>query len=345
MKTKQIISLILAVCLVSGAVSAYAATAGGADDPLISKSYADNDYPSIVLGEPLQMMKDSMAALEYKLKSAVNGTDYTSVSAGGSLTVSSGGSFTFLSGAGRVTRLSGTLIDVTDGTTVSSGQALTAMHRYVSGGSSSANISVSSSSRVSTMGSVAVKSAAMPFTDVPSTEWYYEYVLYSYANGFIEGKSPTSFAPKDNLTVAEAIKLSACMHQLYNTGFVSLTDAAGAAWYTTYVEYAKTNGIVTKTYSNYNAYIARDEFVSVFYSALPTSEYPEKNSVADNAIPDVKLTSNYAAQIYAFYRTGILDGNDAIGTFNPGANILRSEVTAIMTRMFEKDMRLSFTLQ
>ena len=47
-----------------------------------------------------------------------------------------------------------------------------------------------------------------------------------------------SFAPKDNLTYAEAIKLAACMHQLYTTGKIKFgTDNP---WYKPYVTYCET---------------------------------------------------------------------------------------------------------
>ena len=134
------------------------------------------------------------------------------------------------------------------------------------------------------------------------------------------------------------------MHQLYRDGVVTLVNGTDV-WYGSYVSYAMQNGIISKTHSNYDAFINRDEFVSIFHAALPDREFTEKNTVSDGAIPDVKMTDSYAADIYSFYRAGILNGKDAKGSFLPGDNILRSEVTAIITRMFEKDQRVSITLQ
>jgi hypothetical protein len=191
------------------------------------------------------------------------------------------------------------------------------------------------------MGNVVIMNGTMSFEDVAASAWYYEYVLYAFTNGFIEGYSPTSFLPEGKLTVAEAIKLAACMHQLYNTGSVTLANSEQGPWYGTYLEYAALNGIVSKTYQNYNVQITRSEFVAIFYAALPAKEYDVKNAVADNAIPDVKMSNSNSAQIYAFYRAGILDGVDSVGTFTPSESITRSQVTAIMTRMFEKSMRIS----
>ena len=96
---------------------------------------------------------------------------------------------------------------------------------------------------------------------------------------------------------------------------------------------------------SYDQKISRSEFVAIFYAALPTSEYSQINTVADNKIPDLKLTAANATQIYTFYRAGILTGSDASGTFYPNNNIKRSEVAAILTRMFEADARKSITLQ
>jgi hypothetical protein len=67
--------------------------------------------------------------------------------------------------------------------------------------------------------------------------------------------------------------------------------------------------------------------------------------VADNAIPDVKMGDKYADEIYEFYRAGILTGNDAAGTFAPDSNIKRSEVAAILIRMFDVSARQSVTLK
>lgn len=345
MKIKRVMSLLLALCLVCGlSFSLAAGSAGSASDPLISKSYIDDTYPALVLGDPIEMLKNSMVVLEYKLNQKTSGlTQYTAPS-GGAIVVSSGGSFVFLSGTAKLSTLSGTLIDVTDGVTLSAGQSLASSHRYVAGGSTSARITTSSASNISAMGSVSVQSASLTFTDVGTDKWFYDYVAYAVSCGLINGKSDKIFAPDNNLKINEAIKLAACMHQLFNTGSVTLVNGT-TTWYRTYLDYAVNNGIVTKSYSNYDAYITRNEFVNIFYSALPGSQYAVINTVSDNAIPDVKTTDTYASKIYAFYRAGILNGKDSNGSFWPDKNILRSEVAAIVTRMFESDLRVSITLR
>ena len=185
-----------------------------------------------------------------------------------------------------------------------------------------------------------------PFADVPSDSWYYSSVKAAWENGLIDGVTANEFKPNATLTLAQTIKLAAALHQLDRTGEVSLTSG-GANWYDSYVNYAVTNGIIEKDYANYtkaqmNAPVTRGEFVHIFHGA--EEAYKAINTVADNAIPDVKTTDKFAAEIYEFYRAGILTGSDAKGTFHSASTIKRSEAAAILLRMFEASARVSIDL-
>ena len=74
-----------------------------------------------------------------------------------------------------------------------------------------------------------VFAAEFNFTDVKTSDWFYNDVKSAVEMGLINGKSPTTYAPNDNLTYAEAFKLAACMNQLYTEGVVTLTS--GNPWY------------------------------------------------------------------------------------------------------------------
>ena len=185
-----------------------------------------------------------------------------------------------------------------------------------------------------------------PFVDIPSDSWYYSSVKAAWENGLIDGVTANEFKPNATLTVAQTIKLAAALHQLDRTGEVSLKNG-GANWYDSYVNYAVTNGIIEKDYANYtkaqmNAPVTRGEFVHIFHGA--EEAYKAINTVADNAIPDVKATDKFAAEIYEFYRAGILTGSDAKGTFHSASTIKRSEAAAILLRMFEASARKGITL-
>ena len=185
-----------------------------------------------------------------------------------------------------------------------------------------------------------------PFADVPSDSWYYSSVKAAWENNLIDGVTANEFKPNATLTVAQTIKLAAALHQLDRTGEVSLKNG-GANWYDSYINYAVTNGIIEQDYANYtkaqmNAPVTRGEFVHIFHGA--EEAYKAINTVADNAIPDVKTTDKFAAEIYEFYRAGILTGSDAKGTFHSASTIKRSEAAAILLRMFEASARKSIIL-
>lgn len=185
---------------------------------------------------------------------------------------------------------------------------------------------------------------ALPFTDIAENAWYINDVRAAYASGLINGKTATEYCPDEKMTIAEAIKLAACMHQQYFDGKVTLA-ATGSPWYRSYVDYAAENGITDKTYADYNRAITREEYVHIFFHALPQKEYVQFNMVNYGDIPDVKDTHGYALEIYTFYRAGILSGMDEYGSFEPESNIKRSEVAAILTRMTDDTARRSIVLK
>ena len=186
-----------------------------------------------------------------------------------------------------------------------------------------------------------------PFTDVSRSSWYYDSVRTAWEKDLIDGVTRTLYKPDDTLTVAQAIKLSAALHQmLNNNGKVTLRNGT-PYWYSSYVSYAVENGIIEKMYLDYtpaqmNAPAKRNEFVHIFYGAM--SDYRQINTVADNKIPDVITTDTYALEIYTFYRAGILTGSDKNGTFYPTNDIKRSEVAAILSRMYDKTTRQTVSL-
>lgn len=186
-----------------------------------------------------------------------------------------------------------------------------------------------------------------PFTDVSRSSWYYDSVRTAWEKDLIDGVTRTLYKPDDTLTVAQAIKLSAALHQmLNNNGKVTLRNGS-PYWYSSYVSYAVDNGIIEKMYLDYtpaqmNAPVKRNEFVHIFYGAM--SDYRQINTVADNKIPDVITTDTYALEIYTFYRAGILTGSDKNGTFYPTNDIKRSEVAAILSRMYDKTTRQTVSL-
>jgi hypothetical protein len=72
------------------------------------------------------------------------------------------------------------------------------------------------------------QTASAGFTDVPATEWYYNYVNWGFAGGIVNGMDETTFAPNDNITREQmAIMLS---NFARNTELVLPETSAGTAF-------------------------------------------------------------------------------------------------------------------
>ena len=174
------------------------------------------------------------------------------------------------------------------------------------------------------------------FSDVSSSDWFYENVRASYEYDLINGYNDGKFHPNENLTIGQAIKLAACLNSLYSSGTADF--ASSTPWYQTYVDYARRNGILTRTFADYDAHASRREFAAVLAGALPRGAIQPINSIADGAIPDVPASAENADAIYLLYRAGVLTGSNG-GRFKPDDTIRRSEAAAILTRMAVPSLR------
>ena len=182
-----------------------------------------------------------------------------------------------------------------------------------------------------------------PFYDVDSNHWFYEPVKSAWANELIDGVTARYYMPDNTLTVAQAIKLAAALHQKQSVGFVTLQNG-GMHWYDNYVNYAIANGLIEAVYQSksaeaMNAAVTRAEFVHILAKLLNAGTI---NTV--NSIPDVKAGDAYADEIFAFYRAGILTGSDRLGTFHPTSSLKRSEAAAILVRLYDATQRQYITL-
>ena len=182
-----------------------------------------------------------------------------------------------------------------------------------------------------------------PFYDVDSDDWFYEPVKSAWEQELIDGVTARYYMPDNTLTVAQAVKLAAALHQKQSVGFVTLQNG-GAHWYDNYVNYAVANSLIEAAYQSksaedMNRAVTRAEFVHILSKLLNAGTI---NTV--NNIPDVKSGDAYADEIFAFYRAGILTGSDRLGTFHPESSLKRSEAAAILVRLYDATQRQYITL-
>ncbi|MCI8526662.1 MAG: hypothetical protein HFF17_12280 [Oscillospiraceae bacterium] len=182
------------------------------------------------------------------------------------------------------------------------------------------------------------------FADVASASWFAGNVQSAYELGLMKGSSENAFNPNGNLTVAESLALACRIHDIYNGGKGEFTQ--GAPWYQVYVDYALETGIISAgQFSNYTLPATRAQFVTILGRALPDDATAKINEVEDRSIPDVDAGAAYSDVAYRFYRAGILTGDAESHKLNPNANIKRSEVAAIATRVADPKLRVSVTME
>ena len=179
------------------------------------------------------------------------------------------------------------------------------------------------------------------FADVQPTDWFAPFVRQAYEFGLMRGVSDTQFAPNDNLTLAQTIALAVRIHVIYTGAAEPEPQSADYPWYKHYVDFALDRGIITSAARNFNAPAPRREVAVIFADALPQSALEPIRDVPPGTIPDLRTPTPYSSAVYTLYRAGILSGNDRYGTFNPGSNIRRSEIAAIMVRIANSEERSS----
>ena len=181
------------------------------------------------------------------------------------------------------------------------------------------------------------------FSDVTEGQWFQTGVQNAYELGLMNGISASAFSPKGVMTVAEAVTLACRLHSIYYDDNAAFEQ--GNPWYQVYVNYALQNGILTDgEFSDYTKSATRSQFAKIMTAALPADALPVINSIADDALPDVKTADYGGTAVYTLYRAGILTGNDRYGTFTPASSIERSAVAAIVSRMADPGLRSRFTL-
>lgn len=178
------------------------------------------------------------------------------------------------------------------------------------------------------------------FTDVASSDWFYDSVAEAYSMGVIDGVSASSYSPNGSLDLASCLKLACCAYQLRTNGVVTLKNGE-KNWYEPYVDYARRMGIFTDDFESYDIPASRALAAVIFAGVL--DELDEKEEILNpGQAPYQDVTDPdlwYYSGIQKLYNYGIMTG-DETGNFNPGGIIRRGEVAAVVVRLLNPDRRV-----
>lgn len=167
------------------------------------------------------------------------------------------------------------------------------------------------------------------FNDCREGHWAYRAVTLLAERGIISGRSTTSFAPDDNVTRAEFIKMiTTAMSLSAGDGAVPFVDVAADSWYAPYAAMAYREGLVlgddAKCFKP-NENITREDMASILYRALKVTEEGSGVSFADK-----DQISDYAvAAVGYFSQKGLINGMDG-GKFAPKAAATRAQAAQML---------------
>ena len=143
------------------------------------------------------------------------------------------------------------------------------------------------------------------YTDVKEKDYFYIAVEVATYRGFINGMGNNEFSPYTNLTLGQALKLSACINADFYEKDISYDSATH--WADSYYYYALENGIIKETdfaKSDLDKDITKDRLYYIFANTLPDSEYIVINE--KETAPEKSMT-DYLEKLFL---AGIVVGNE-----------------------------------
>lgn len=180
--------------------------------------------------------------------------------------------------------------------------------------------------------------AAMPFTDVKSSDWFYDEVQYVYDRGLFGGTSATTFEPQAKMTRAMFVtvlgRMSGVDPSLYND--VYFYDVVPGSWYAPYVQWAYEEGItdgISATEFGVNRPVTREQMAKfiIVYSWKQNIDFTQVSpGYSFDDFDEISDWSYY--YVYECQEYGLLTGRDD-NTFDPRAGSTRAEVATLIQRV------------
>lgn len=172
------------------------------------------------------------------------------------------------------------------------------------------------------------------FEDTASVAWAQEAINACYKKGIISGRTETVFAPQDNVTRAEFIKMLTIALNKSVSAEITFTDVSADDWFYKYVKNAYALGLVYGGSDNRfrpNDCITRQDMAVMIYRALENTTEGDEFDFADR-----EQIADYALNAVGYlYQNNLISG---IGDnlFAPLANTTRAEAASIIYRVFLK---------
>jgi len=281
-----------------GMVTASASPAGTTGNPLISQRYLEGAFSNALSADIRNLLDGATGQALARLNELyLEAAGYTfagrftpvTIPSGSAITLGPGASFVLLSGSAALHVNNGEVINVSTGSAVTSGAAVTANQRFFSTENTIAVITASAS--VSGLvdgfyypgGTIVTPphrpepprpepppQTGLPFTDVSGSAWFFPAVEFVFHNGFFAGTTTTTFSPNTAMTRGMFVTV---LHRLDGLppagGGAAFLDVRNqSTFYYQAVAWANTNGIVSGfDDGNFrpNQAVTREQMASIMY--------------------------------------------------------------------------------
>ena len=188
--------------------------------------------------------------------------------------------------------------------------------------------------------------AAATFNDIPASHWAHSYVQTASNNGWVNGVGNGKYNPNGNVTGAEWYTMlvrTAYGNDALENVEVSANNAVADKWY------AKTWAYVASTGNDIYAYTGGDPIIelesnitremmakSIFNVLIKNPLYHNPEEAYTVSIPDIgSVRNSFQHSVKVAYSTGIIQGVDSTGKFDPKAPMTRAQTAAVLCRFHD----------
>ena len=176
------------------------------------------------------------------------------------------------------------------------------------------------------------------FTDVKSSDWFYDAVRYAHANGLFSGTSATTFTPDGTMTRGMFVTVLGRMAGVDTSAYsgdMGFSDVSQTQYYAPYVKWAAKYGITSGTGNGRfspEAFIDRQQMAAFFV------RYFEKFNVAYDTGANITTTPSDIDTVAAYardavmklWKAGLLNGSN--GKFDPEGNATRAQAATLCNK-------------
>lgn len=181
-----------------------------------------------------------------------------------------------------------------------------------------------------------------PFSDVSSSDWFYENVKYVYNNNIFKGITDTTFEPNTEMTRAMLVTV---LYRMEGEPDISneilgypFEDVDADSWYGNAVYWARLNGIVTGHSDEVFApddNITREQFAAIIDRYAVYKGNKVSNTADISQFADTEEISDWAFESVSWaVGSGLISGKDN-GILDPKGSATRAEAAAILQRYIE----------